>query len=189
MIDRRMIQLASDPVRRQALVLLSERTAGASEVAEELKISAMNAGRHLDQMHEAGLIEVVGETLSRGVVEPRYRAAVRALWDNEAWEELSLEERKRLTVWILEMIDADTREAVEAGTFTERVSSHASRTISQVDEQGWSELSRIKDDALAAIFAVQAASAERLAEMGEEGIPAMSAMLCCVLPRRAERKS
>jgi predicted ArsR family transcriptional regulator len=183
MIDRRLIRLASDPVRFQVLVLLNDRSAGAGEVAAELDIDPSAAGRHLDAMHEAGLIEVVGEVLNRGAVEPHYRAIVRALWDDEEWEALSVEEQQRLTTWIMEMIESDTRAAIEQGTLTSRKDSHISRTVSLVDEQGWRELTRIKQEALDEILAVQAASSERLAETSEEGIPVFSALLCCELPR------
>jgi DNA-binding transcriptional ArsR family regulator len=182
-IDRRLIRIASDPVRLEVLTLLNERSAGASEVASELEIDLSTAGRHLDAMHDAGLVEVVGEVLNRGAVEPRYRALVRVLWDDEEWEALGQEERQRLTGWIIGMIESDAHAAIEHGTFTARKDAHASRTVSLVDEQGWSELTRIKQEALEDVFAVQAASAERLAETGEEGIPVLSALLCFELPR------
>ncbi|MDX6603243.1 MAG: hypothetical protein QOF13_2445 [Solirubrobacterales bacterium] len=187
MIDRRLIHLASDPVRLQALNFLNERSAGASEVAEALEVSESTAGRHLDELHDAGMIEVVGEVLNRGAVEPHYRALVRTLWDDEEWATFSDEEQRRLTTWIIDMIDADARDAVEQGTFTARQDAHGSRTIPQVDEQGWKDLCRIHADALQAVFAVEAASAERLAESGEAGFPALSAMLCCELPPRDGR--
>lgn len=181
-IDRRLIRIASDPVRLQALTFLNERSAGASEVAAELEVSLSTAGRHLDAMRDAGLIEVVGEVLSKGVVEPRYRALVRTLWSDEEWAAFNEEEQKRLTGWILDMIEADSREALAQGTFTARAGAHASRTTPVVDEQGWQELCRIFSDALNAVFAVEAASAERLAESGERGFRALTALLCCEMP-------
>jgi len=181
-IDRRLIRIASDPVRLQALTFLNERSAGASEVATELEVSLGTAGRHLDAMHDAGLIEVVGEVLTKGAVEPRYRALIRTLWDEEEWALFNEEEQKRLTGWIVDMVCADAREAVEKGTYNRRQDAHASRTTPVVDEQGWQELCRILDDALQAIFAVEAASAERLAESGESGFRALTAMLGCEMP-------
>jgi DNA-binding transcriptional ArsR family regulator len=189
MIDRRLIRLASDPVRLDVLTLLNERSAGASEVASELRMDLSAAGRHLDAMHDAGLVELVGEVLNGGVVEPRYRALVRTLWDDEEWATLDQEEKQRLMTWIVGMIEADTHAALEQATFTARDDAHVSRTVSIVDEQGWSELTRIKQGALDDVFAVQAASAERLAESGEEGIPALSVLFCVELPppgRRAD---
>jgi len=182
MIDRRLIRLASDPVRLGILTFLNERSAGVSEVAVALELQLAAAGRHLEAMHDAGLIEVVGEVLNRGAVEPRYRALVRVLWDDEEWEALSREERQRLIAWIIEMIGSDARAAIEQGTYFSRSDAHASRTVSVVDEQGWSELTRIKQQALEGIFEVQAASAERLAEASEEGVPVLSALLCFELP-------
>lgn len=182
MVDRRLIQLASEPVRRTVLAHLNERPAGASEVAAELEIDLSAAARHLDALHDAGLIEVVGEVLSRGAVEPRYRALVPALWDDEDWAALSQEEQQRLAAWILGMIESDAHAAIEQGTYTKRQDSHASRTALRVDERGWSELTRIKQDALESVLAVQATSAERLAETGKEGTPVLSALLCFELP-------
>jgi len=182
-IDRRLIRIASDPVRLQALTFLNERSAGVSEVAAELDVGLSAAGRHLDALRDDGLIEVVGEVLTKGAVEPRYRALVRVLWDDEEWEALGREEQQRLAGWILDMIEADVRKALEQGTFVSRSDAHASRTVSLVDEQGWGELTRIKQQALDGIFEVQAASAERLAEANEEGIPVLSALLCFELPQ------
>jgi predicted ArsR family transcriptional regulator len=188
MIDRRLIGIASDPERLAALTLLNERSAGAAEVADKLEIEPAAAGRLLDQMHDAGLIEVAGEALNRGAVEQRYRAIVHVLWDDEDWAALDLEERKRMTHWIIEMINSDIGEAIESGTFATRRDSHASRSVPLVDDQGWAELRDIHADALEAVLAVQAASAERLAEKGEAGISVLSAMVCCELPPRGDRQ-
>jgi hypothetical protein len=92
-----------------------------------------------------------------------------------------------MTDWIIEMVNADVREAVDSGSFVTRQDSHASRTVPLVDEQGWKELRDIHADALNAVLAVQAASAERLAEKGEAGFPVLSAVLCCELPPHKSR--
>jgi DNA-binding transcriptional ArsR family regulator len=188
MIDRRLIGIASDPERLVVLAFLNERVAGAGEVAEKLGIEPAAAGRLLDQMRDAGLIEIVGEAFHRGAVGQRYRTVVPVLWADEDWAALDLEERRRMTDWIIEMINADVREAVEGGTFSTRKDSHASRSIPLVDERGWTELRDIHADALEAVLAVEAASAERLAEKGEPGITVLSAMICCELPSRPNPK-
>ena len=82
------------------------------------------------------------------------------------------------------MIVADAEESLEAKVFNRRVDSHASRTVSVVDERGWRELTRIQSEALEASFAVQAESAERLAESGEEGITVLSALLCFEIEKK-----
>jgi DNA-binding transcriptional ArsR family regulator len=181
-IDRRLVDLASDFVRRDALVVLNERTAEAIELAGKLGVDVPTMRDHLEKMRDQGLIEVVGDSPDEGAVEPRYRALVRALWSNEEWVSLSLEERRQLSAWIVKMIVTDADKALEAGTFNARDDSHASRAVSVVDERGWRELTRIQSEALEASFAVQAESAERLAESGENGITVMSAMLCFEMP-------
>jgi len=106
------------------------------------------------------------------------------VWSDAEWAELSHQERRRLSAWILHLIGSDAADALEAGSFDTRTGTHASRTLSVVDEQGWRELARIQEEALEAVLAIKAASAERLAESGEDGMLALSAMLCFEVPRR-----
>lgn len=179
----------TDSVGFKALVLLNERTADAGEVAAELGLRAGEVVRELERMLAADLIEVVEGAAGQDGAEPRYRASVRALLDDEEWIALSVEERQRLIAWIVEMINADVVDAMESGTAVARADAHASRTVAVVDEQGWRELTRIQAEALEASFAVQAASAERLSESREEGIPVLAAMLCWELPARRSRPS
>jgi DNA-binding Lrp family transcriptional regulator len=181
-MDRRLLELTSNPDRFRTLVMLNDRTATVGEIAEGLGMSVEAAARHVRGLHDNGLIEVVGEVLHSGAVEPRYSASVRTLWTDEEWAAINLKERQRLTAWFVEWIHAELRGAVDAGTFTARPDSHISRTVSMVDEQGWRELCRIQEEALEASFAVQATSAERLAEKRKEGVPVLSVMVCCELP-------
>ena len=182
-IDRRLVDLASDAVRVKALAMLNEHTAEAAQLARELGVDAAAMAGHLKKMRDQGLIEIVDS--SHHVVSaggPRYRAMVRALWSNEEWASLSDEERGHLFASLVTAITADAGESLESGKFGARADSHASHTVSVVDERGWRELTRIQDEALEASFAVQAESAERLAESGEDGITVMAAMLCCEMP-------
>lgn len=188
-IDAWLERFGADPVRLNALVLLSARPAGVSEVAEQLAVTFDAAAHHLDEMLEAGLIETVGEVLYGGKVEPRYRATTRVLWTDEEWATFSRAERGRLLAWILQTVNSDIAEALKSGTFFAHDNSHVIRTVVQVDDQGWQELSRIHEDALDAVLAVQAASAERLAESHEEGVPALSATFCCEMPSRRQAPS
>lgn len=185
-VDRRLLRLEDDSTRLDTLVLLDESPAGVPEVAERLGLSAAAAADLLAEMCEGGLIERIDEPAEGEAAEPRYRPLVKALWDDEEWSKLSREERRRLSAWIVQLINSDVDEALESGSFNVRDDAHASRTVSVVDEQGWRELTRIQADALEASFAVQAASAERLAESGDEGVAALSAMLCFEMPRRPQ---
>jgi predicted ArsR family transcriptional regulator len=186
-VDKWLERFGADPVRLSALVFLNDQAAGVAEVAEKLELPPVAAADHLNQLHGAGLIEVVGEAPYGGKVEPRYRATVRVLWSEEDLAEFSIAERNRLLAWIVQTVNADIDEALNSGTFSARDDAHASRTVLQVDEQGWNELVRVHADALDAVFEIQATSAERLAEAKREGISALSAVFCCELPPHGEK--
>jgi hypothetical protein len=100
------------------------------------------------------------------------------VWEVEDWEELDLEDRRRLIAWMLKLISADAAQALQHETLGHRGEEHVSRTVSLVDERGWHELARIQDEALGETLAVKAESAERLAESGEVGMLVLSSMLC-----------
>ncbi len=179
-IDRRLVELAADPVRSGVLVFVGEHPgAGPARVAEALGLDPEAAKAALDGLSDRGLVEQIAGS---GAGEPGYRALSRALWTDEEIAELSAEERQRLNAWIVKMVGADVEKAMAAGTLARNVETHISRTVSTVDLEGWRELTRIQDEALSAVFAVQEAAAERLAERGEEGISVLTAMLCCQLP-------
>lgn len=181
-IDQRLVELASNSARVRALVMLNERAAGAAELARDLGVDPATMTGHLEKMCDQGLIEIVTDSPAQGAAEPRYRALVEALWSNEEWAALSLERRQHLSAWVVQRIVTGADEALRSGAFNRRADAHASRTLSVVDERGWRELTRIHAAALEASFAVQAESAERLAESGENGITVMSAMLCFEMP-------
>jgi DNA-binding transcriptional ArsR family regulator len=183
-IDQRLLE-SSDPVRLSALEMLNEREASVEEVAAKLGMSVSAVADHLTEMCEGGLIEAVSGTSGGGTAERRYRALMQLQWSDERWVEFSLEERRRLSAWIVHVFNADIQEALGSGSFDARPDAHASRTPAVVDEQGWLELTRIQNEALEAGLAVQAACAERLAEREEEGIAVMSAMFCFEMAPRA----
>jgi DNA-binding transcriptional ArsR family regulator len=182
-VDAWLERFGADLARLNVLVLLTDGPAGASEVAEKFAMSSAEAGRHLEALLDAGFAKVVGEALHQGRTEPRYRAAIRVLWTDDELAKFSDAEQLRLLSWIVRMVNADLDEAMKAGTFA-REDSHAIRLVLQVDEQGWRELSRIHTDAFEAVLSVQEACKERLAESGEEGVPALSAVFSAELPQR-----
>lgn len=126
----------------------------------------------------------IDKRLERGPSDLQARA--RKLWYADEWEELGSEERRRLVAWVLELLDADAKEALEAETLGLRGEEHVSRTVSAVDEQGWRELAGIQDEALKASLAVKASSAERLTESGEDGMLVLSAMFCFEMAERPD---
>jgi DNA-binding MarR family transcriptional regulator len=179
-IDRSVVELAAEPVRYRVLAVLNERPeATPSRVATDLAIELEAAKTALDYLSEHGMAARTPDPVDG---EPSYRALARALWTDEDLAELSVEERRRLHLWILGMVSADVERALASDSLIRNLDSHISRTVSTVDAQGWQELTQIQNDALGAVLAVEKAAAERLAERGEDGIQVLSGMLCCQLP-------
>lgn len=186
-IDRRLIELAGDPPLARALAFVDEHPGdGAAQMAPALGMNVETAKGVLARLLDRKMIELVAGSSPE---DPRYRALTRVLWSDQELAELSVEDRQRLNAWIVKMIGADVERAMAAGTLARHLETHISRTVPRVDEQGWRELTRIQDEALDAIFAVQEAAAERLVERSEEGISVLSAMLCCRLPDERDQAS
>jgi DNA-binding transcriptional ArsR family regulator len=188
-IDEQLVHLVSHPVRVKALVVLVERTASPKEIADELGEKIGTVSHHVHELRKMGLIQLVDEKRVRGAVEHFYRAVLRPIWSNEQWAELSVEERMRFAAWTMQLILCDAAEAMDAGTFNTRSDTHTSRTPLYLDEQGWREVGQIQDEALDAIFQVQEAAAQRLAESKDEGLHASASMLCIEMPTPRGRRS
>jgi len=86
--DLEQIKLLSDPLKLQLLqaFALAERTT--KQVAEELGENVTKLYRHVDALHDAGLLEIAQETRKRGTVERTFRAvAQRFEADHELFAE------------------------------------------------------------------------------------------------------
>jgi len=83
------LKLLSDPFKLQLLQSFAEGTKTTKQVAEELGENITKLYRHVDALHNAGLLEIQKETRKRGTVERTFRAVARrfeadhALFSNE----------------------------------------------------------------------------------------------------------
>jgi DNA-binding transcriptional ArsR family regulator len=177
-----LAHLLKSPIRVKALAVLIERVASPKDISVELGVSLTTVSHHVQELLKMNLIELVDEQPRRGAVAHFYRAVMRPIWSDEEWGELSQEERQRYAAWVMQLINCDVAEAMDAGTFQAHTETHTSRSLFHVDEQGWQELNRIQNEALEASFEVEAASAERLAEEGADGINVRTVMLCIEMP-------
>ncbi len=185
--DETLVQVVAHPLRIQALSILFERPASPKELAAELGSPVGNVSYHVRELEDAGLIELVEEKRRRGAIEHFYRAINRPSLDDEEFESLSLEDRERISAWVIRLLIADASQAMSAGTFNSRPNTHLSRVPLTVDEEGWLKLVEIQDTALREVLEVQAASAERLRTAGEEeGIPTIAAMTFFEMPPKRQ---
>lgn len=184
-VDQQLAHVVSHHVRVQALTVLAERTASPKEIAALLGENLNVVNHHVKELAKMGMVEIVDEQPRRGATEHFYRAIIRPLLSSEEWDQLTIPERQRFSVWIVQLVLTDAAKSFCAGRFDARSNRHLSRVPLVVDEAGWREVTEIQNEALKAILQVQANSCERLAEQGGERFSATAAMLCFEMPDEA----
>ena len=68
------VRLMTDPLKLQLLQAFAEEPKTTKQVAAELDESITKLYRHVDALHDAGLLEIVSEKQKRGTVERTFRA-------------------------------------------------------------------------------------------------------------------
>jgi hypothetical protein len=176
-IDERLAVVVSHPLRARAFMVLAERTASPSDVARILKCELNDVAYHIRKLHKLDVIELVDEQPVRGAVEHFYRAIERPLVWKEEYGTLDQGERNDFAREINQFLFADVAAAIASGIFSSRSDNCVARTPMLIDSKGWSEVSDIMEKALKDVIQVQASSAERMVESGEDGIHAEAGLL------------
>jgi hypothetical protein len=187
-IDEQLFRLLKNPGLLETLVVLIERRASPSDIAEILKVKLSKAIYCVEQLEKMILIEEVGTERRRGQVAHLYKAIMRPIWKSEEWAELSQDERERYAAWAFQLFLRDVATAWMARTFQARVDAHTSRSLLRVDEQGWRDLNRIQDEALKTFHEVEVESDKRLSAAGDEAdlIIVRAGMFCIEVPPPCE---
>jgi predicted ArsR family transcriptional regulator len=72
--DLEQVRLLSDPLKLQLLQAFAEGAKTTKEVAAELDESITKLYRHVDALHDAGLLEIAAQKQKRGTVERTFQA-------------------------------------------------------------------------------------------------------------------
>jgi DNA-binding transcriptional ArsR family regulator len=160
--DPRFIKAMSHPLRVRILARLAERTASPNELAEWLDAPLGTVAYHVRTLRRLGLIELRRETRVRGAVQHHYRALPRPLVTDDAWAAATPIAKQALVGSTLQVIDEHARASAAAGGF-DHADAHITRTLLELDEQGWQELSQACTRLLEEVERIDADAAERLA--------------------------
>ena len=160
--DPRFVKAMSHPLRVRILARLAERTASPNELAEWLDAPLGTVAYHVRTLRRLGLIELRRETRVRGAVQHHYRALPRPLLTDEAWAAATPIAKQALVGSTLQVIDEHARASAAAGGF-DHADAHITRTMLQLDKEGWEQLSGACAALLEEVERIQADSAERLA--------------------------
>lgn len=186
-LDKQMAKLVSCGKTIEALTLLAERPASAKEIGPVLDLSTSAASHHVKKLARLGMAELAETREVGSAFQHVYRAVVRPLVSNEAWQKLSVPARQRFSLWIVQLLLADAAASFAAGRFDAWPNNHLSRTSMRLDRQGFDEVAAIQDRALEEILEAEASSSERVAR-GEETVEVVAGMMCFEVPRSREVK-
>jgi predicted ArsR family transcriptional regulator len=111
--DLQQVRLLSDPLKLRLLQAFAENAGTTKEVAAELGESVTKLYRHVDALHDAGLLEIVSERQKRGAIERTFRAvAKRFEADHTLFGEESGEEGTRAAREILRSAETEILGAI-----------------------------------------------------------------------------
>lgn len=169
LLDQRLTKALMHPTRVDILGILSEGPSSPSKIAKRLNGVSLNlTSHHIKVLRELGCVELVKEVTHGGRTEHIYRATKRYHLNVEEWEEVEPRARQPITVGILRMVSEDVGKALASGKFDELPDNHLSRSVLDVDQEGWREIVSILGRALDEVLEVNVRSAERARLSGEE---------------------
>jgi DNA-binding transcriptional ArsR family regulator len=169
--DPRYVKAMSHPMRVRILAMLDERKASPNQLAGWLGASLGTVAYHVRTLLTLGLIELVDETRVRGAVEHHYRARPRPSVPAEGWAEASPVAKQAAVGSSLEVIGEYARVSAAAGGF-DRSDARLKRALMQLDEKGFTQLSKACDKLLEQVDRIEAQAAKRLGSNPEGAIEA-----------------
>jgi DNA-binding transcriptional ArsR family regulator len=165
--DQRVIKALSHPLRFRILVVLNQKVASPSEIADQLGEPLGNVAYHTKILAENGAIEQVRTAPVRGALEHFYRAQIRPWFDDELSAQLPTSVRRALFGETVQYIWGDVVAASEDGGFDDP-ETHITRTHLDLDEEAYREMVALLNSVVDRALVLHAESAPRLAELSPE---------------------
>lgn len=159
--DAQLIKGLAHPMRMRILGLLDERIASPRQLSGELDAPLQNVSYHVRELAKLGLIKLVRTTTRRGAIEHHYTAVAAPRVSDEAWSELPLIARDRMTGAWLSEIFKQVNHAAAAGGFVAD-DTHLSRTLLVLDGKGRKALAKELEATIQRVHRVHAQARKRL---------------------------
>src|SRR5437763_16525376 len=126
----------SHPIRLRALMVLNERVASPSEIAQELDESLGVVSYHVRMLEELGCIELVRTTPRRGAIEHHYRALERPWLTDDQVERIPPSLRRTLSGSVFAQLAEDIAAASKRDRLDE-VRHRMVRMAVLLDDEAW----------------------------------------------------
>jgi DNA-binding transcriptional ArsR family regulator len=185
-VDSRLAKALAHPLRVQLLAALNEGVASPNELAKKLDEPLTNVSYHVRMLHDLGCIELVDTEPRRGALEHYYRAVVRPFFGDRDWKRLPKNARGSISDAVLQLVWEDAAEAIKGGLFDEREDRHLSRSVLSIDEKGWNDLHDLLAQTLDRAMQIQADSASRASQNGDEAFNVNLVMMTHPTPSTAK---
>lgn len=168
-IEQIVAKAFAHPLRVQILVVLSEKIASPNMLAQQLDESLNLVAYHVRVLEKYDCIELIDTKQRRGATEHFYRATRRQLLTDDQWSEMPASLRPGMATAVLKSMFEDIEAASKSGTLEEVDDVHITRTPMVLDQQGWTDVSNLLQEALDRLPEIQAEVTNRMAESKEPG--------------------
>jgi DNA-binding transcriptional ArsR family regulator len=175
------------PLRVRILEVLNEGPRSPSQFVEEGLIPKEHytsyqqalslASYHFRELEKEGCLKVVESIPRRGAVEHVYQGLARVYFNDAEFEAMPQDTRRELSRISLQGLVARADRAISEGTFDARADRHLTWIPMQLDERGWKELIATLAATFGELTQIRHDAKDRLANSGEEVVPATVAML------------
>jgi DNA-binding transcriptional ArsR family regulator len=186
-ITQQLAKALAHPLRVRILTSLHRGISSPNQLAQELDEPLGNVSYHVKTLLEYDCVELVKTEPRRGAVEHFYRATERAFFSEADWAKIPASARKGIEGVILEAVGQDATAALTEGLIDARTDSHITRTPLNLDEEGWTALSKLLGETLDSAMRIGEEAATRLADEKAEGIPSSLSILHFEVPPRAAK--
>jgi DNA-binding transcriptional ArsR family regulator len=165
--DPRLVKAMAHPLRIRILGVLEDRVASPKELSEELSAPLGNVAYHVRTLEELGLVTLERTATRRGAIEHWYRAVERVGFSDSAWGQVPEVVKRSVMAASLNQLAEQVKAAAAAGAF-DQPDIHFSRSVIDLDAQGWEELSEELKALVDRVDELERAAEARLRESGEE---------------------
>jgi predicted transcriptional regulator len=155
-------------IRIDALAILNEGKASPNEIAKQIGEGVSKVGHHVKELFDSGCIEFVGTEQRRGATEHYYRAIERPFISDEEARALPAKTKREFAALILQAIMAEGLASLRAGKMDADDDIWMSWRSLNLDAQGQREVADEQAESYARVAEIEARSAARLVESGEE---------------------
>jgi DNA-binding transcriptional ArsR family regulator len=168
-IDQRLVRSVAHPMRIKILEALTDHVASPNALAGKLDMDLSGVAYHTRALGRLGALELVDTGRVRGAIEHFYKATPRAFVGDRGWRKVPRSLRGGVSAATLKTFLGKAIAALDAGTLDGRDDTVFRWMPLFLDEQGWTEVVAILEEATNLALAAHLRSQDRLNDADGDG--------------------